>query len=80
MRAGETEVWTRKLANGDLAVALLNKGEAPAEIATTIRDIGAKPGNWNVRNASARVDLPATDGPISVIVAPHGVTIIQLSS
>ncbi len=35
-RAGETEAWERKLADGDVAVALPNKGEPLAEISTTI--------------------------------------------
>ena len=80
LRSGETEVWARSLADGDMAVALLNKGDGPAEISTTITEVGAQPGSWSIRNASTRKDLPATDGPISETVAPHGVTVLRLSS
>lgn len=76
-----TEVWARPLANGDHAVALLNKSGAPIVMTTTLDDVGAGAGagRWNIRDASTGTDLAATDNLISSTVASHGVTILRLS-
>lgn len=75
-----TEVWARPLAGGDHAVALLNKSEAPTEIATTLETAGVPAGKWKVRDVSDGVDLPPSEGPLVATVPAHGVTILRLSA
>ena len=74
-----TEVWVRPLAGGDFAVALFNEGTTPRTIATTLGSLKIPAGTWKVRNASDHTNLPATDGPISGEVPPHGLKILRLS-
>lgn len=76
---GDGEVWVRELEGGDFAVALLNKSDAPLEIRTTLDEVGAAAGTWDVRDISTRSDRPTTDKALSATVAPHGVTILRLS-
>ena len=75
-----TEVWARPLDGGDFAVALFNKLSAPAEIVTSVQEVGAAAGTWAVRDATNRADLPPTDGPIAVTVPAHGAMILRLSA
>jgi len=37
---GDREVWTRQLAGGDWAIALFNRGDQPAEMGVTPKDLG----------------------------------------
>jgi alpha-galactosidase len=39
-RAGEVDVWARPVANGDRAVALLNRGSAPASVSISAAALG----------------------------------------
>ncbi len=75
-----TEVWARPLDNGDYAVALYNKLDTPAEITTTLAEVGAPAGTWTVRDATNAADLPDTDGQISATVPAHGATVLRLSA
>lgn len=79
LEPGDQEVWVRPLEGGDLAVAFLNKTDEAAEIATTLDDVGADAGTWNVRDVSARTDQPTTDGPLRATAAAHAVVILRLS-
>ena len=45
---GELEVWARPLANGDVALGLLNRGDRNAEISVTWDQLGIS-GTWAVR-------------------------------
>jgi alpha-galactosidase len=82
-RRGTTEVWTRPLADGTTAVALCNRGRAPAEIAVTWRELGfdrAPP----VRDCWRREDM-RTDGPGSAdgwtqVVGRHGAALLRLGA
>ena len=39
-KSGEQEIWTRPLANGDMAVALFNRADKPAEITVRWQELG----------------------------------------
>lgn len=74
------EIWVKPLANGDRAVALLNRGSIPTTISTTAEQVG-------MGHASAYVlrDLWAhttteTTGTISASVPVHGVVMYRVSS
>lgn len=79
IRGGDGQVWVRDLAGGEIAVALLNMGEADLTIETTLEEIDAAAGTWSVRDASAHQNLQPTTNPIAATVPPHGVTILRLS-
>ncbi|WP_245620521.1 hypothetical protein [Cryptosporangium arvum] len=61
-------LWTKPLANGDTAVVLLNRGEAPKTVTTTahrIRDLWAH---------------TSRTGPVTTTIPPHDVVAYRLSS
>merc|ERR1711964_375304 len=52
-----TQIWTRLMENGDVAVALYNKGDVPAELTFAFHDIGLRGGGaFNVRDIWAQKD------------------------
>ncbi|UPM44192.1 NEW3 domain-containing protein [Halocatena salina] len=70
--ADGTEVWMKPLANGDRAVALLNRGERTRPILTSAREVG-----FDVESAYIARDLwagtvTATAGMIGASVPAHG--------
>lgn len=77
-RDGDEEIWTRSLANGDLAVGLFNRGEAPMEIKIRWADLGlAAP--VRVRDLWARAEVPSQGGEFSAQVPAHGAALLRLS-
>jgi alpha-galactosidase len=67
---GETEVWSKRLAGGDCAVILFNRGEAPTDIETTVETIDSPVDAesytvddvWNDRTFETEGSLHATVG------------------
>ncbi|MES3153947.1 glycoside hydrolase family 27 protein [Sphingomonas faeni] len=77
---GESEIWARPLANGDRAVALVNRSEAPARISVAWPEIGY-PARLAMRiddlwNGTTQVSVK---GGFSAVVQPHGVTMVRLA-
>src|SRR5437867_4577776 len=56
-RAGETEVWTRALADGGYAVLLLNGGESSARVAAAFTEVARGTKFALIRDLWERVDL-----------------------
>ena len=78
-REGTREIWMKPLAGGARALLLLNRGEAPAEIAAdwALLDWPASL-RAHVRDLWQHRDLPRTAGSIRATVAPHGVAMLRL--
>ena len=76
-KTGETEVWSRPLWDGTLAVALFNRGEAPTEVTAKWSDLG-RSGSQPVRNLWQRKELGAFDGSFAAEVAPHGAVLLKV--
>lgn len=62
---GDTEIWLKKLADGRLAVVLLNRNATTAKSIAFGPDDGAPPGNWRVRDLFARRDLGTLETVLS---------------
>ncbi|KAJ8611949.1 hypothetical protein CTAYLR_004387 [Chrysophaeum taylorii] len=79
---GDTEIWTRPLLSGDLAVALLNKGPSVATMDLNITQVDWKGGSALVRDVFERQDIGTTthDDVLAFAVAPHDVALLRLSS
>jgi alpha-galactosidase len=74
-REGTTEVWTKPLADGGVAVALFNRGEAAATMSVTPVDAGLETVQA-VRDLWAGVDLEAS---LKVFAVPaHGVVLLKV--
>ena len=74
---GETEVWSKPLADGSLAVGLFNRGQGPARCAASWEDLGIA-GKRVVRDLWRQKDLGTFDGTFADTVPPHGVLLIRL--
>jgi alpha-galactosidase len=74
---GEAEVWTKPLADGGVAVILLNRGEAPASIAASWGEIGLAGSPTSIRDLWAHTDR--TPGArLEAVVAPHDVEMFRI--
>jgi alpha-galactosidase len=79
-RTGSTDVWLKPLVGGAKAVALLNRGEAPATITATWKNLDLKPGTaMVVRDLWAHQDKQAAVDSLSFEVAPHATVLLKLT-
>ncbi|MFC9111829.1 NPCBM/NEW2 domain-containing protein [Streptomyces sp. NPDC057092] len=75
--AGTTETWVKRLADGDRAVVLLNRGDSPATLTTTARSVGLSGGRFTVKDVwTDRVTESA--GTISAAVPAHGAALFRV--
>lgn len=75
---GDAELWSKPLADGDLAVALFNRGAAPVRIAASWKHLGIS-GKQVVRDLWRQKDLGTFDGQFDSAVPPRGVVLVKIS-
>jgi alpha-galactosidase len=75
---GPLEVWTRPLDRQRTAVALFNRGEAPAEVAASFAELGID-GPRSASDVWESRSLGALDGRVAATVEPHGVFLVVLA-
>jgi alpha-galactosidase len=77
---GDTEVWFRRLNNGDTAVGLYNKnGANPANISVAVADLGYI-GNVTVRDIWAQSNVEVTSTQFTASVPLHGTGFYRFSA
>jgi alpha-galactosidase len=75
---GSTEVWTKPMSDGSVAVILLNRGRGPVDIATTVGAIGVKAaGSYTVRDLWTHRNATST-GQIKASVPTHAVAMFRV--
>jgi alpha-galactosidase len=73
------QVWQKPLADGSIAVALLNLSASSASQSVTLEEIGLKKGIVStVRDLWNRKDLPAVADSFQAEVDPHGVVVVKI--
>ncbi|WP_198683022.1 NPCBM/NEW2 domain-containing protein [Peristeroidobacter agariperforans] len=72
-----TEIWSRPLADGTVAVALFNRGLETHRIEARWSDLGLE-GSQPVRNLWERRDLGNFDGSYAVEVPSHGAVMLKI--
>ncbi len=73
-----SNVYSKVLSGkGERAVALLNRGEAPAEMTVNFADTGLK-GDIAIRDLRARADRGTATGSYTVTVPAHGTAFLKL--
>jgi len=78
-RTGSTDVWQKPLSGGKIAVALLNRGEKPAEITVQWNDLKAEPSAvLAARDLWAHKDLGKFTDHLTLTVEPHATVLIKL--
>jgi alpha-galactosidase len=76
---GAGQVWSKRLAGGAVAVALLNRGSQPLRITTTAGDVGLPAArSYRVRNLWAH-RTRRSQGRISAVVAPDSVVLYRVA-
>ncbi|WP_181793892.1 lectin [Streptomyces sp. WELS2] len=76
---GDTEVWTKPMSNGAVAVILLNRGSGTATVSTSATQIGLGPASsYSVRDLWAHT-TGSTSGTISASVPAHGAAMYLVS-
>ena len=80
-REGTTEIWTKKLSNGDIAVAFFNRNAKSAAVRTRWSDIGVTNVD-SVRDLWRQKDLddPQAREYYRAVLAPHGTTLLRLKT
>jgi alpha-galactosidase len=76
---GGLEVWARRLANGDRAVILFNRGQAAAEMAVSWQEIGLPyDAAVRVRDVWTKKEAAGVKGRFVATVGPHEVVMIRV--
>jgi alpha-galactosidase len=76
---GNTEVWTKPMANGSVAVVLLNRNSSTATVSTSASQIGlGSASSYSVRDLWAHT-TSSTSGTISASVPAHGAAMYVVS-
>ncbi|MEV5691268.1 NPCBM/NEW2 domain-containing protein [Micromonospora globbae] len=75
--AGTTETWVKRLANGDRAVVLLNRGDTPRILTTTASAVGLSGDRFTLRNAWTDA-VTESAGTISAAVPAHGAALFRV--
>ena len=78
-RDGETEVWSRALADGSHAVLLLNRGEIPARVEAAWRYLDHALAAPSVRDVWQRADLGPRPEGIDATVAGHSAVLLKVT-
>jgi alpha-galactosidase len=65
---GSGQMWTKPLAHGDTAIALLNRGTTPLTIITTTTELGLPTGLYQLHNLWTDTTTTTT-GAISLLIA-----------
>ncbi|MEW2521998.1 NPCBM/NEW2 domain-containing protein [Actinacidiphila alni] len=77
---GDAYVLTKKLANGERAVALFNAGDQAQRIATTAQAAGLpKRGSYSVRDLWSHTDYESAGG-LSATVPAHGTVLLRVGT
>jgi alpha-galactosidase len=74
---GTTETWVKPLADGSVAVALLNRGAAPAEVSTTANAVGLQGSRFEVKDAWSDA-MTESKGTLRSVVPAHGTTLLRV--
>jgi alpha-galactosidase len=75
---GDQEVWVKALRDGSAAVALLNRGSAPAVVRATWTDAGLSARPARVRDLWAHADVGTSGGGYSAQVQAHGAIVLRV--
>ncbi|GAA4558257.1 NPCBM/NEW2 domain-containing protein [Planotetraspora kaengkrachanensis] len=75
--AGTTETWVKRLADGDRAVVLLNRGDSSKTLTTKASSVGLSGGRFTLKNAWTN-QVTESAGTISAAVPAHGAALFRV--
>ena len=74
-KSADQEILSRQLVNGDLAVAIFNRGPGPAEMTVHWADLALSQTPANVRDLWTHRDVAVSDAAHRVTVPSHSVVL-----
>ena len=79
MKSGNLETWVKPLADGSIAVGVVNMDSKPAEATVSAADLKLT-GKLEARDLWAHRPVNFTDGTDSAEVPAHGTLLLKLST
>jgi alpha-galactosidase len=79
-RVGPCEIWSKPLADGSVAVALINRGSRPEDVKLQARDIGLLDTPKLARNLWAGEDVADFKSDLTQRVHPHETVLLKVSA
>jgi alpha-galactosidase len=80
VRNGDLETWRKPLADGSVAVGVVNLGPAATEATVTANDLHLSGGVKHARDLWAHKDVRFLGGALSATVPSHGVLLLRVSA
>jgi alpha-galactosidase len=77
-RIGDADIWGRRLENGGLATALLNRGTTSMEIRIDAKLLGLASGTWRLRDLWNDRDFGTLGDFRAFVVAPHSALMLTI--
>jgi alpha-galactosidase len=77
-QSGDTEIWVKNLANGDIAVAMFNRGEAPERMKVAWADLAISRAK-KIRDLWTHKDVEGANKGYETTVPPHGAAAFRIS-
>ena len=77
-RIGDADIWGRRLENGGLATALLNRGTTSMEIRIDAKLLGLASGTWKLRDLWNDRDFGTLGDFRAFVVAPHSALMLTI--
>ena len=80
--ANRTEVWARELADGGIAVALLNRGTNTTRISVSWHQLGITNGSTtcSVRDLWAQHEMGLFQSSVGMAVASHDTAVVKITA
>jgi alpha-galactosidase len=75
----DLQVWSKKMRDGSIAVAMLNRSTAPAKIAANFWRAGLHVGSAKVRDLWQHADLGTFKSEYATTVPAHGVVMVRVT-
>ena len=79
-KSGSIETWIKPLADGSMAVAIVNLAEVEATAGIKGSDLGLDNKMTAVRDLWAHTDVPFPGGVYSAKIPPHGALLLRVST
>ncbi len=78
VKKGDLETWIKPLADGSIAIGVVNFGAAPAEATVQASDLQLKGSHYSARDLWRHADVKFTGGVYSATVPTHGVLLLKV--
>ena len=78
-QVGQSEIWTKRLADESVAVAVINRGSRPEDVTIRARDIGTFDAPKLARNLWAQQDVADFKSELVQRVQPHETVLLKVS-